>query len=325
MNRKEAERKRARAIKVLRDTGMSDEEIEAAIESDGEDSESEIIDAEIVENLPAVIRSVSSERESPTPEVTPGKIEPSNDARIQRPYGGFAPGEAPSGYAVQHDSALANNPERRCVASNSKGERCRKFAIAGSTVCRTHGGATRHVVSKARIRVEMASNRLMGKLVEFAFDDTKPPAVQLDAIKDSLNRAGISKPAQVEVGPIKPHEEIFDDIAGGVTRADSRRARGLEDDTDSVDLIASGQISPHGYFDDSNPYHPASAMSDREAESPEQRDSDRPRATETDRQRSRDRYRPTGHIVTGEDAIRLANEANAEHGSLRALPPGRSG
>ena len=29
--------------------------------------------------------------------------------------------------------------------------------------------------------------------------------------------------------------------------------------------------------------------------------------------------------VTGDDAIRMANAANAEIGALRALPPGRSG
>lgn len=45
----------------------------------------------------------------------------------------------------RQDTLLADNPERRCVATNSRGERCRKFAIYGSTVCRTHGGATKRV------------------------------------------------------------------------------------------------------------------------------------------------------------------------------------
>lgn len=114
----------------------------------------EIIDVEAVEieasdNLPAVIDADAS-----------------NSEAIELPN--------------RQDTLLADNPERRCVATNSRGERCRKFAIYGATVCRTHGGATKRVKEAARIRVENASNRLMGKLIEFAFDDTKPPDVQLN-------------------------------------------------------------------------------------------------------------------------------------------------
>ena len=82
----------------------------------------------------------------------------------------------------------------------------------------------------------MASDRLMGKLIEIAYDDNRPAAVQLDAIKDSLNRAGLSKPAQVEVGPIKPFEEVLDGIGTG-SRAESRRARGMKGDNQPTDLV----------------------------------------------------------------------------------------
>lgn len=116
----------------------------------------------------------------------------------------------------RQDALLADNPERRCVATNSRGERCRKFAIYGATVCRTHGGATKRVKEAARIRVENASNRLMGKLIEFAFDDTKPPDVQLKAIQNSLDRAGLKPPAEVVLaqGETKPYETVFDSIGG---------------------------------------------------------------------------------------------------------------
>ena len=218
----------------------------------------------------------------------------------------------PPRYAAQHDSALMNNPERRCVATNSRGERCRKFAIAGSTVCRTHGGATRHVVNKARVRVEMASNRLMGKLIEVAFDDSKPAAVQLDAIKDSLNRAGLKPREQVEIGPIKPHEEIFEDIASG-SRVESRRARGIQD-TESID---GESISPTGYE------HPTAPVDAQQGTEPpiSYPDYDRPVTTEPPVQPRRDRQARASrenrsHAITGLDAMRLANE-------VRALPPGR--
>ncbi|WP_019972006.1 hypothetical protein [Mycobacterium sp. 141] len=145
-----------------------------------------IIDAEIVDDdrLPAVIERAS------------------NSEPIELPN--------------RQDSLLAGNPDRRCVATNSRGERCRKFAIYGATVCRTHGGATKKVKEAARIRVENASNRLMGKLIEFAFDDTKPPDVQLKAIQNSLDRAGLKPPAEVVLsqGETKPYEQVFDSIGG---------------------------------------------------------------------------------------------------------------
>lgn len=56
-------------------------------------------------------------------------------------------------------------------------------------------------------RVELASNRLMGKLIEFAFDDSKPAAVQLQAIKDSLNRAGLKPSSEVFLSQGKPYED----------------------------------------------------------------------------------------------------------------------
>jgi hypothetical protein len=159
------------------------------------DNEDNMIDAEVVDNLPAVIQP-----------------EASNAERIQ---------------SAAWTAKLEDNESRRCAAHKKNGEQCRKFAIQGSTVCRTHGGATRHVKNKARIRVENASNRLMGKLIQFAFDDTKPPATQLDAIKDSLNRAGLRPPAEVVLSQgDKPYEEVFEGISSG-SRAESRRARGL--------------------------------------------------------------------------------------------------
>lgn len=133
----------------------------------------------------------------------------------------------------RQDTLLSENPDRRCVAKNSRGQRCRKFAIMGATVCRTHGGATQHVRNKARIRVENASNRLMGKLIDFAFDDTKPPDIQLRAIQNALDRAGLKPPAEVVLSPgePKPYENVFDSLAA-FSREESRAARGYTDELD---------------------------------------------------------------------------------------------
>jgi hypothetical protein len=139
---------------------------------------------------------------------------------------------------------LEDNEQRRCTAYSSRtGERCRKWAVLGTEpgVCATHGASAPQVKRKARERVEMASNRLMGKLIEFAFDDTKPPATQLEAIKDSLNRAGLRPPAEIVLSQgDKPYEEIFEHIAGG-SRAESRRERGYLPPTEEQDSAGQDQ------------------------------------------------------------------------------------
>ena len=231
-------RKRARALAELKATleddemnaeslkgyGLSDEDISEILGTNVIDAE--VISVEETLNVPAVIENE---------EWTAKGMEGGQGDSAFGPYTP-RPGRTADNRSTikenvaQHDSILEEHAERRCVATNARGERCRRFAIHGSTVCKSHGGSTRHIVNKARNRVEMASNKLMGKLVEFAFDDNKPPAVQLDAIKDSLNRAGLKPRETVEFGIAKPFEEIYADI-GTMTRAESRAARGLDPDT----------------------------------------------------------------------------------------------
>lgn len=221
---------------------------------------------------------------------------------------------------AQYDSILQQDPQRQCTATNVKGERCRRYAIPGGRVCSKHGGATRHIKEAARIRVEMASDRLMGKLIEIAYDDARPAAVQLDAIKDSLNRAGLTKPAQVEVGPIKAHETVFDDIFSG-PRAESRRARGIEDASDSIGRPSCTEI---GDYSTTAP----AASADPDQSEPERRQRRRdcrpPAAPHADERSARVSVQPQAPIITGEDAIYAANVANGLIDPERyGLPPGR--
>lgn len=321
--RAEYKRQRTVAIKKLREAGLSEEEIRQELAKIQEELGTKADDStghDSVENLPAVIDSADRHgTRGPLDHEYPEK--PGRD-RTNR-------STIPENIA-RHDSVLADNPERRCVGTNSLGEPCRNFAIKGGRVCKTHGGSTRHVKEKARIRVEMASDRLMGKLIDIAYDDTRPAAVQLDAIKDSLNRAGIVKPTQVEVGPIKPHEEIFDDIATG-SRAAYRERSGFVDGLDnSSDLYESGQIS-HRDDDGEDEHTPAPADQgsgnswDDGASDPlsahqrgEHREARRPQRADPPR-RSWDRP-----AVTGDEAIRIANVANGLiDPDVYGLPPGR--
>lgn len=119
------------------------------------------------------------------------------------------------------------NPLRRCVATSSRsGKRCRNWAIRGGTVCRYHGGSTRHIKRKAIENFERASDLLSLRVIGIALDDDVPPAVALAAAKDGLDRAGLGAKAEVSV-ELKPWEQLMGDIAGiaTISRAEHRAAR----------------------------------------------------------------------------------------------------
>lgn len=258
-------------------------------------NEDNIIDVEI-EHLPAVADDDASNREAME----------------------WAPNPLPS---ARRDAELAANPERRCVAHKRNGEQCRKYAIQGATVCRTHGGATQHVKNKARIRVENMSNRLMGKLIEFALDDTKPPDTQLRAIQNALDRAGLKPPAEVVLSPgePKPYETVFDSI-GSFSREESRAARGY---TDELDIGKSRGDEPPGTDDQTPAPPPAPAYTEHDPCVENGSSSEDHTLPPPSRPREFDRHphaqAPVRH-VTGEAAMRLANRANQQMGALPPMP-----
>lgn len=269
-------------------------------------NEDNVIDAEIVENLPAVQQG------------NPWNSEPLEPSALRT-------------------EQLGNNQERRCTAHSSRtGEQCRKWAVLGTEpgVCATHGASAPQVKRKARERVEMASNRLMGKLIEFAFDDTKPPATQLDAIKDSLNRAGLRPPAEVVLSQGEaPWQEVFEGISTA-SRAESRAARGVEDTpTQTSRLPEAGDTLGYEFAGNSSERYgasvpPASAYADMDSEPswPESSGTESVREASAHRiDRERGHQAGPRHIV-GDDALavaaRLAREQRAiESGHKKYLRP----
>lgn len=271
-----------------------------------------VIDAEVVEvtetpNLPAVV------------EAQPWSDEVMEDDSVSRSNGvtyEAKPGRTAAGLSLdpaavaRHDAALAANAERRCVATTPKGQ-CRKFAIMGSTVCKTHGGATAHIKSKARIRVENVSFKAVGKLVEVAFDDTKPAAVQLAAIRDLLDRGGLKPPSEVVLsqGEPKAYETVFDSIGGtpgdqSPSVATGYGPAGVESHISPAPAYTHESMAAGGGAEAGRCDPPA--REDRHgsgAEAPPRRP--RPR----DRGRDRRDQPPSRHI-TGEAAMRAANRIN---------------
>ncbi len=132
----------------------------------------------------------------------------------------------------------------RCTAHRKNGDRCKRAAIQGGRVCTHHGGSAPAVKAKARQRLEDAADRMARELLKMAVDGNVSDAVKLAAIRDALDRAGLSARTAVslEVGR-RPFEVICDDIVGG-SRAESRARRGMpdEDELDGIEPILDAEV-----------------------------------------------------------------------------------
>lgn len=121
------------------------------------------------------------------------------------------------------------NAATRCVAH--KRTACGAGDKPDAAVCDWHGARAPQVKAKARQRIEEAANRMAKQLLGIA-ESAESEAVKLAAVKDALDRAGLKPPTTVDVslGPPKPYEELISGLTS-MTRAESRAARGVPDDT----------------------------------------------------------------------------------------------
>lgn len=224
--RAELLRKRRRAMKMLRDTGMTDEEIERELGISVE--EPEVIDAEIVsiEETP----SARDDRDEPMSRAEEAVCVALAPVRPIAPRSGTGSGSKtgePSMYSEEWWETVApGTGHRRCRGHSTRtGLRCKQQAMMGTAVCRFHGGSAPHVQRAAKVRLDMAADRMAANLLGLA-EYSGNDAIRLGATNSALDRAGIIRPTQVEVGPIerKPYEDIFDRIGGG-SREESRARR----------------------------------------------------------------------------------------------------
>ena len=171
------------------------------------------------------------------------------------------------------------NPDRVCTARKTNGQPCTRIAIAGGNVCPAHGGLAPAIQAKARARLQSAADRMAKELLGIATDDDAPAAVKLAAIRDALDRAGLSAKTAVavEVGPAKGFEQVLEAMVGGGSRAESRASRGLTDGdvpNDPADWTATEILDAQVVDDDEPTGSPAPVLAP--SASPE-----RPRPAET--------------------------------------------
>lgn len=96
---------------------------------------------------------------------------------------------APKGPLKARDPMDGADPmEGQCTAtSKQSGERCKRRAIPGGTVCHFHGGAAPQVKAKADERLaalEFPAIVRLGELIE----QTMFPSTAMAAVKDALDR-----------------------------------------------------------------------------------------------------------------------------------------
>ena len=134
-------------------------------------------------------------------------------------------------------------PERQCSAHKRNGDRCKNAAIRGGNVCGYHGGNAPAVKAKARLRLEMASDRLARQLLNMTSDPNVNDAVKLAAIKDALDRSGLAakNAVSVELGITKPWESVLENISrivAGPRDPGTTPALAIESGTDENEIDA---------------------------------------------------------------------------------------
>src|SRR3954462_94953 len=87
--------------------------------------------------------------------------------------------------------------KQQCVRVRKNGERCLRYAIRGSTVCYSHGGAAPLTRERARQRIENAKGAVLRlvdpallRLEEMLYSDRH--GVALRAALEILDRAGLA-------------------------------------------------------------------------------------------------------------------------------------
>lgn len=199
------------------------------------------------------------------------------------------------------------DPTRRCTAHRKNGERCRKWAIMGGTVCATHGGAAKHVRNAARVRLANAADRMAIQLLKMATDDNVSDGVKLNAIRDALDRAGLGIKAEIEV-TAKPYESIFEQMSGGSRAA--HRGEPADDDQSPALVASHHEAIDVEVVDDLGGEHPPNLNVFTQPTTYHSDESGSPFHTEPPRA----------------DQMMPLDEANAELARLRAahMPPGHA-
>jgi hypothetical protein len=118
---------------------------------------------------------------------------------------------APRGPIKAKDPSTVEPIERRCTAHSSRtGQPCKRWAIAGGTVCPMHGGSAPQVKASAMERLMALQHPAIDAMTEL-MTQREYPSTRYAAARDVLDRT-IGKPAETVAvahsGGIKIEHEL---------------------------------------------------------------------------------------------------------------------
>lgn len=109
----------------------------------------------------------------------------------------------------------------QCSAKSSRSQqRCRKRAISGGRVCRTHGGGAPQVKRKAALRLIELIDPAIATIARVMTDQNAKPSDRLRAAENVLDRAGV--PRSTEVTNTDTAQELL--VERLITIRDTREA-----------------------------------------------------------------------------------------------------
>lgn len=102
----------------------------------------------------------------------------------------------------------------RCSANYKTGDRCRREAVLGATVCNHHGGSIPAVKQKAAARIGNAADEMVKRLQAMLDDPNVDSRDKVKIMHGMLDRAGLNATNKVLLGvtELDPVEALFRDI-----------------------------------------------------------------------------------------------------------------
>lgn len=109
-------------------------------------------------------------------------------------------------------------PREFCQARSKRtGDPCTNAPIAGSVVCRMHGGAAPQVLRKAQERIVMAQDDAASNLVKWMSDESVPLTERRKCAEALLNRGGNAPGQRLEVSvDTAPWQALIEGIVSEV-------------------------------------------------------------------------------------------------------------
>ncbi len=141
----------------------------------------------------------------------------------------------------RRELGLLPEPEQCVARSKRSGARCKNPPLAGSVVCRMHGGSAPQVLRKSQERIVMAQDDAATLLTRWMQDPAVPFAERRKCAEALLNRGGNAPGQRLQIGiDAPPWLAIIDGIVSETDDHELPRysaiiSEGLPDEADIVD------------------------------------------------------------------------------------------